>query len=160
MNNRNEQKLVNNFINKCIPFLQNKPIIIKKTVSLKKSCDLMFELTIQGVLHTFCLEVKSDKSTNRCNNVLLLVGDILKNRQLEGIQGNSFGLFMSYDSKQNFQSYFVKRIQQSYDDIDWDNFGQTFNCDYLFFYDEKCNECYYGEWKGFISRKKALSKLI
>lgn len=58
----------------------------------------MFELTIQGVLHTFCLEVKSDKSTNRCNNVLLLVGDILKNRRLEGIQGKRFGLFMSYDS--------------------------------------------------------------
>ncbi len=147
-----EQKLVDDLKINCIPGLTNKPNILKSNVNAKKNCDLKFEYTISGIKYTFCLEVKSDKSTNKSNNVLLIIGDILKNRLLEKPKGNTFGIFMDYDSTKGINSFFVDRIRKSYDSVDWNNFGKQNGCKYVFFYDSNVNECYYSKWKDFVKQ--------
>ena len=158
--NSNEQQLVDDFVYKCIPKLTNKPIILNKNVKSKSNCDLKFKYKLSGKDYTFCLEVKSDKSSNKSNNVLLIMGDILKNRLLEAKKGK-FGIFMDYHpGKEGNNSYFVDRIKKSYDPSDWNSFGKKYKCKYIFFYDSKKHECYYCKWKGFINGKSIFTKMI
>lgn len=155
----NEQNLVNDFVNNCIRNLTNKPIILKGNVNTKSDCDLEFMYKLSGKNYTFCLEVKSDKSSNKSNNVLLIMGDILKNRLLKAKKGN-FGIFMDFDSTKGNNSFFVDRIKKSYDPSDWNSFGKKYKCKYIFFYDSRIHECYYCKWKGFINSEPIFTIMI
>ena len=104
----------------------------------------------------YYLEAKSSLSSNRFNNVLLFFGDILKNRKHknEEIDNGVYGAFLEYDKDEGLNSYFVKRICESFTNDDWNKFGNMYNCELIFFYDAKVHKLYYSRWHDFIDNKE------
>lgn len=154
-NMNNEQKLINDLLNKNASLSPAPLKILSSCVAAKKNCDVEFTGTIPGMLiqKHFCLEAKSDKATNKSNNVLLIFGDILKDRKLNGLSSVSYGALLEYHSSQGMKSFFIDQIQKYIDSVDWDNFGSTYGCDYIFFYDDSTHELFYSEWTGFVTAK-------
>jgi len=152
-NMTNEQNLINDLLNKNLNLSPTPLKILSSCVTAKKNCDLEFIGTIPGeqVQTHFCLEAKSDKATNKSNNVLLIFGDILKDRKLTKISNVSYGALLEYHATDGMKSFFIKQIQTYIDAADWDNFGSTYGCDYIFFYDDSTHELFYSEWAGFVT---------
>lgn len=152
-NMTNEQNLINDLLNKTT-HLSSPPLkILSSCVTAKKKCDLEFTGIIPGkhVQTHFCLEAKSDKGTNKNNNVLLFFGDILKDRKLTKNSNVSYGVLLEYHATDGMKSFFINQIQTYFDTTDWDNFGSTYGCDYIFFYDDSSHELFYSEWARFIT---------
>ena len=158
----NEQDLVDDFI---VNYCQKASIKIKifnSNVKSKKNCDLSFTMKspVSNKKTYYCLEVKSFLSTNKYNNVLLFFGDILKNRRYQNIKSANvaYGVFFEFDHEDESNSFFVKRICDSFSDSDWTKFGVLYNCELMFFYDRIFHKLYYSCWTDFIS-KKALTEI-
>lgn len=143
-----EQRLVDDF--KDIYGRKKDIKICNCNVRARKQCDLKFEIKIKDTKETVCLEVKSDESSNKCNNVLLFMGDIIKNRRLHKEESDvSYGAFLQVN-KDVDKSYFVNRIKDSFSEADWNTFGEKFKCKYIFFYDKDDHELYYAQWANFV----------
>ena len=154
-NMNNEQKLINDLLKKNASLSPTPLKILSSCVAAKKNCDVQFIGTIPGrhFQKHFCLEAKSDKSTNKSNNVLLIFGDIVKNRKLNGMSRVSYGALLEYHSSEGMKSFFIDQIQKYIDSRDWNKFGSTYGCNYIFFYDDSTHELFYSKWKGFVTAK-------
>ena len=139
-------KLVSNYT--CINFVYQ---------NVRKNPDVGFSGRINGNHYFFILEAKKYNKDNRSNYPKQLLAEILINRDcfskkvIKNISGNpeTYGILLSFDNKKTYKIYDFLKDHITLND--WNNFGNLYNCKYVFLYDETGKVLYFQEWKDFLS---------
>ena len=100
---------------------------------------------------------KKYNKDNRSNYPKQLLAEILINRDcfskkvIKNISGNpeTYGILLSFDNKKTDKIYDFLKDHITLND--WNNFGNLYNCKYVFLYDETGKVLYFQEWKDFLS---------
>lgn len=139
-------KLTNNYTN--INFVYK---------NVMENPDVGFSGQINNDNYFFILEAKKFNTDNRSNYPKQLLAEILINRDcfFKGkIKKNSdypetYGILLSFDNEKTDGIYDFLKDHIAVND--WNNFGNLYNCKYVFLYDETGGVLYYQEWKDFLS---------
>ena len=149
VNNNNEQDMVNKLVS-------NYTSIKFVYQNVKKNPDVGFSGQIDGNNYFFILEAKKYNKDNRSNYPKQLLTEILINRDCiskKVIENNSdnpesYGILLSFDNGKTDGIYDFLKAHITLDD--WNKFGDLYNCQYVFLYDETGEKLYFQEWENFL----------
>lgn len=147
--NNNEQNMVNELVS-------NYTSIKFVYKNVRKNPDVGFSGQINGKNYFFILEAKKYNKDNRSNYPKQLLAEILINRDcfsknaIKNISGNpvTYGILLSFDNQQTDKIYDFLKNHIMLDD--WNKFGNLYNCQYVFLYDETGKKLYFQKWKDFL----------